>query len=131
MRYKQLKIGFKTELKTIKHNCLDYSCSSLHRYQLRREELFVFKKLQTNVGDILDFPADVAGEGPKITITGRRQVLIENFISILNFSEEEIRLETAEGDVCLYGKGFVLKVMLAKELSIEGELSSVSYGEER
>ena len=91
----------------------------------------MFKKLQTNVGDILDFPADVAGEGPKITITGRRQVLIENFISILNFSEEEIRLETAEGDVCLYGKGFVLKVMLAKELSIEGELSSVSYGEER
>lgn len=87
----------------------------------------MFKKLQTNVGDILDFPPDVVGEGPKITITGRGKILVENFISIKNFSEEEIRLETAEGDVVLQGKEFVLKVMLAKELWIEGVLSSVSF----
>jgi len=88
----------------------------------------MFRKIQTSVGDILDFPPDVAGEGPKITITGRRQVLVENYISIVNFSEEEIRLETAEGDVCFGGKRLVLKVILATELRIEGELSSLSFG---
>ena len=87
----------------------------------------MFKKIQTSVGDILDFPADVAGEGPKITIIGRRQILVENYISIVNFSEEEIRLETAEGDVCFGGKGLVLKVILSTELRIEGELSSLSF----
>ena len=87
----------------------------------------MFKKLQTSVGDILDFPPEVVGEGPKITITGRRQILVENYISIVNFSEEEIRLETAEGDVCFGGKGLVLKVILSTELRIEGELSSVSF----
>lgn len=87
----------------------------------------MFKKLQTSVGDILDFPPDVVGEGPKITITGRRQMTVENYVSIVNFSEEEIRLETAEGEVCFQGKGLVLKVILATELKIEGELSSVSY----
>ena len=88
----------------------------------------MFKKFQTSVGDILDFPPDVAGEGPKITITGRRQILVENYVSIVNFSEEEIRLETAEGDVCFGGKGLVLKVILSTELRIEGELSSLSFG---
>ena len=87
----------------------------------------MFKKLQTSVGDILDFPPDVVGEGPKITITGRRQILVENYISIVDFSEEEIRLETAEGDVCFGGKGLALKVILATELRIEGELSSLSF----
>ena len=87
----------------------------------------MFKKLQTSVGDILDFPPDVVGEGPKITITGRRQILVENYVSIVNFSEEEIRLETAEGDVCFGGKGLELKVILATELRIEGELSSLTF----
>ncbi|AFQ45825.1 YabP/YqfC family sporulation protein [Desulfosporosinus meridiei] len=84
----------------------------------------MFKKIQTSVGEVLDFPPDVVGEGPKITITGKRQIMVENYISILNFSEEEIRLETAEGDIFFRGKGLMLKVILATELQIEGELSS-------
>jgi len=87
----------------------------------------MFRKIQTSVGDILDFPPEVVGEGPKITITGRRQILVENYVNIVNFSEEEIRLETAEGDVCFGGKGLVLKVILSTELRIEGELSSLSF----
>jgi sporulation protein YqfC len=91
----------------------------------------MFKKIQTSVGDILDFPPDVAGEGAKITISGRHQILVENYVSIVNFSEEEIRLETAEGDVCFEGKGLVLKVILPTELQIEGELSSLSFTGEK
>ncbi|EGW38707.1 YabP/YqfC family sporulation protein [Desulfosporosinus sp. OT] len=87
----------------------------------------MFKKLKRNVGDVLDFPADVVGEGPKITITGRQQVLVENYISIITFTEEEIRLETTEGDVCFQGKGLVLKVLLSTELRIEGEIFSLSF----
>lgn len=88
----------------------------------------MFKKIQTSVGEVLDFPPDVVGEGPKITITGRRQIIVENYSSILNFSEEEIRLETAEGDIFFRGKGLMLKVILATELHIEGELVSFSFG---
>lgn len=87
----------------------------------------MFKKIQTSVGEVLDFPPDVVGEGPKITITGRRQIVVENYKSILNFSEEEIRLETAEGDIYFRGKGLMLKVILATELQIEGELTSFSF----
>lgn len=87
----------------------------------------MFKKLQTSVGDILDFPPDAVGESPKITITGRTQILVENYLSIVNFSEEEIRLETTEGDICFEGKELVLKVILSTELRIEGELSSLAF----
>jgi len=88
----------------------------------------LFKKIQTSVGEVLDFPPDVVGVGPKITITGRRQIMVENYISIVNFSEEEIKLETAEGDIYFRGKGLMLKVILSSELQIEGELISFSFG---
>ncbi|MDR3602473.1 MAG: YabP/YqfC family sporulation protein [Desulfosporosinus sp.] len=87
----------------------------------------MFKKFKKSVGDVLDFPPDVVGEGPKITIIGRQQVLVENYISIVTFSEAEIRLETTEGDVCFGGKGLELKVLLSTELRIEGELLSISF----
>lgn len=92
----------------------------------------MFKKLKKNVGDVLDFPADVVEEGPKITIIGRKQILVENYLSIIAFSEEEIRLETTEGDVCFLGKGLELKVLLSTELRIEGKISSLTFnGEEK
>ncbi|MDR3543712.1 MAG: YabP/YqfC family sporulation protein [Desulfosporosinus sp.] len=87
----------------------------------------MFRKFKRSVGDVLDFPPDVVGEGPKITITGRQQILVENYISVITFSEEEIRLETTEGDVCFKGKGLELKVLLATELRIEGELLALSF----
>ncbi|SPF32623.1 conserved hypothetical protein [Candidatus Desulfosporosinus infrequens] len=91
----------------------------------------MFRKFKRNVGDVLDFPPDVVGEGPKITIIGRQQILVENYISVITFSDEEIRLETTEGDVCFKGKGLELKVLLATELRIEGELFALSFREER
>jgi len=84
-------------------------------------------KLQKSVGDVLEFPPDVAGDGPKITITGREQITVENFLGLISFSPEEVRLETTVGELALTGKGFVLKTILPTELHIEGQLSSLAY----
>ncbi|HVJ50194.1 YabP/YqfC family sporulation protein [Desulfitobacterium sp.] len=87
----------------------------------------MFDKLSKNVGEALDFPPDVAGNGPKITITGRQEVLVENYVEIVEFSTEEIRLSTLEGELCFTGHSFVLKTVLAAELRIEGELDSLTF----
>lgn len=89
----------------------------------------MFKKIQTSMSEVLDFPPDAVGEGPKITISGRGQVLVENYDSIVNFSETEIRLETAEGDVYVRGSELVLTAILSTELRIEGKLSSLTFGD--
>jgi sporulation protein YqfC len=87
----------------------------------------MFNKLSKNVGEALDFPPDVAGNGPRITITGRQEILVENYLEIIEFTEEEIQLNTPEGELCFTGKGFVLKTVLTTELRIEGELISLTY----
>lgn len=87
----------------------------------------VFGKFQKTVGDVLEFPLDVIGDGPKITITGRKQVIVENYKEIVTFSGEEISLATSEGELYLTGKGLILKTVLPTELHIEGELVSLGY----
>jgi sporulation protein YqfC len=87
----------------------------------------MFDKLSKNVGEVLDFPPDVVGNGPRITITGRHEILVENYLEIIEFTEEEIRLDTTEGELVFAGKEFVLKTVLATELRIGGELSSLTY----
>lgn len=87
----------------------------------------MFDKLSKNVGEVLDFPPDVAGNGPRITITGRHEILVENYLEIVEFTEEEIYLNTTEGELCFTGKDFVLKTVLAAELQIGGELISLTY----
>ncbi|MPN53140.1 hypothetical protein SDC9_200804 [bioreactor metagenome] len=88
----------------------------------------MFDKLSKNVGNALDFPPDVSGNGPKITITGRQEVLVENYQEIVEFTTEEIRLSTLEGELCLTGQGFMLRTVLATELRIEGQLISLTFG---
>lgn len=87
----------------------------------------MFDKLSKNVGEVLDFPPDVAGNGPRITITGRHEILVENYLEIVEFTEEEIHLNTTEGELSFTGKGFVLNTVLATELRIGGELTSLTY----
>jgi sporulation protein YqfC len=87
----------------------------------------MFDKLSKNVGEVLDFPPDVAGNGPKITIIGRQEILVENYLEIIEFTEEEIHLNTSVGEICLAGKEFILKTILATELRIGGYLTSLTY----
>lgn len=87
----------------------------------------MFDKLQKSVSNVLELPPDALGDGPKICITGRQQLAVENFQSVLAFSEEEIRLLTSEGELSFTGKGFVLKKILPTEMQIEGELSSLTF----
>lgn len=84
-------------------------------------------KLTKSVGEVLDFPPDVAGNRPRITVTGRLEVLVENYLEIIEFTSEEILINTTEGQLTISGKELVLKTVLATELRIEGQFSGLSY----
>lgn len=88
----------------------------------------MLEKLTKNVGEALDFPPDVAGNVPRITITGRLEVLVENYSEIVEFTSEEILLNTTEGQIAITGKELVLKTVLATELRIEGHFIALHYG---
>jgi sporulation protein YqfC len=90
----------------------------------------MFKKLQKHAGEVLEFPSDILGNEPKITIIGRTEMIIEYFLEVVLFSDQEIILKTASGKLSIKGKGFVLALLLQTEIHVKGEITQLSFEEE-
>ncbi|MGI5901676.1 MAG: YabP/YqfC family sporulation protein [Desulfitobacteriia bacterium] len=89
----------------------------------------MFKKLQKQAGEILEFPSDILGQGPKITIIGRSEMIVEHYKEVIHFGAEEIILSTAEGNVVIKGRELVILTVLPTEINLKGRLLQVSFEE--
>lgn len=90
----------------------------------------MFKRLQKNVGEVLELSSDILDNGPRITIMGRNEIMVEYYEEVVQFSDEEITLKTPAGNVVIKGKGFVLTTVLQTEIHIKGSLLQLSFEEE-
>lgn len=90
----------------------------------------MFKKLQKHVGEVLEFSSDILDNGPRITIMGRSEIIIEYFQEVIQFSDEEIALKTPVGNLVIRGKGLVLTTVLQTEIHIKGTLLQLFFEEE-
>ena len=77
--------------------------------------------------DHLKIPGDVSNGAFRITMTGNREVLIENYKGISSFSPEEI---------CIKGKGCALRIRgcrmyieyyTMEDMKIRGRIEEVSF----
>ncbi|KUO64043.1 MAG: sporulation protein [Gracilibacter sp. BRH_c7a] len=89
----------------------------------------MFKKLQKQVGEVLEFSSDILDNGPRITIMGRNEIIVEYFQEVIQFSDEEIILKTPVGRLVIRGKKFVLTTVLQTEIHIKGNLLQLSFEE--
>lgn len=87
----------------------------------------MFKKLQKHAGEVLEFPPDVLDKGPRVTIMGRSEMVVEYFKEVILFSNEEIILKTPVGKLSIRGKDFVLTTVLDTEINLKGQISSLSF----
>lgn len=63
----------------------------------------------------------------RVTLTGRSELLVENCAGICEFCDTSITLRTSEGALIIGGSA--LKILRADEgeVTVGGEISSVSY----
>lgn len=87
----------------------------------------MFKKIQKYAGEALELPPDVLDNGPKVTLMGRGEASVEYFLSVEQFSDQEVILLTADGKMRVQGQGFVLTTILDKEINIKGRISGILF----
>jgi len=75
-----------------------------------------------------DIPAETLPNVPKLTVTGSRNIVVENHRSIKVFSGELIEIDCGEKSLSLHGSGFILEKMAAGEIKIRGELLYAEFG---
>lgn len=85
------------------------------------------RKFKQWVTDQMDLPPDVLMDLPRLTMIGQLHLYIENHRGVLRFSQQELRLLLAKGQLLIKGEQFVIKSILPEELLLEGKIDSVLY----
>jgi sporulation protein YqfC len=70
---------------------------------------------------------DVALGVAIITVTGRRELVLENYKGILSYEEDQIQIQTREGKVCVSGKGLRVAYYTDEEMKLTGRIHQISY----
>ena len=79
------------------------------------------------IDKLLEIPTEVYTNQPKITIIGFDELIIENFIGILEYEEYYVRIKTHIGIINLNGYGFNLENMSNDDIKVKGKIESIEF----
>ncbi|WP_409341328.1 sporulation protein YqfC [Paenibacillus sp. MBLB4367] len=85
------------------------------------------RKLGLWTAKMFDVPQDVALDLPRITVIGNNQLLIENHRGVIAFSDEQLRLRLAKGEMEIRGKQLVIRAIYSEEVYVDGLVSDIKY----
>lgn len=77
------------------------------------------------VTDALELPKDLILDIPKMTIVGNRDILIENYKTILEFKCEQIRVSTGLGVIRLFGEKMQIREITSDNIVVSGEITGI------
>lgn len=76
---------------------------------------------------ILEVPKEIATNEPKLTISGFKQMLVENYKVILEYQDIYIRIKTYTGIININGFNLKLGEMTEDDIMITGDIETVDY----
>lgn len=87
------------------------------------------KKLvkQNRLDRLLEMPLEISSGEPKITVTGFKEMLIENYKSILEYQEFFVRISTHIGIININGFDLKLEEMTTDDLMIKGKIEGIDF----
>lgn len=85
------------------------------------------KKMKSKLAQALALPKEVVLDMTVVQATGRNEVLIENYKSLVEFSETKIRVRARGFFIALEGQNLALLQVTAENLLIGGAIDSVLY----
>ena len=87
------------------------------------------KKLLDNAKIInsCQLPKDVILGASIISITGNRDLLIENFKNIIKFQPELLIVQCKKYQIYITGKNLIIEIYTKEELKVVGEISEIKF----
>jgi sporulation protein YqfC len=85
--------------------------------------------IKRKISDALDLPRDIILNIPRVTITGRIAVFLENHKGIVEYDSQSVKINTPVGIVSITGEDLLIKTIIADEITIEGRITAVEFEE--
>ena len=84
-------------------------------------------KVKENVVDFLEIPREIALDIPKIILSGRNNIFIENYKGIMLFENNEMKIRTGIGLLSISGRDLIIKEITSENMSVKGEIKSIGF----
>lgn len=75
----------------------------------------------------MQIPKDLSEGAVLLSVTGREEVFIENYKSILEYTNQRVLLQTKNGRLEVKGRNLHIVYYTCTEMRIEGVLESIHY----
>ena len=81
----------------------------------------------SRINEILEMPAEVVSDIPKISILGFKEMLIENYKNIIEYESFYIKVNTHIGVINVNGFNLNLIQMNQDDMKITGKIDSIDF----
>lgn len=85
------------------------------------------KNLAAEISGRLNLPTDLMLGDPIVTVTGRRDVTVENYRGIMNYETVLIRLSLKHGQIEIHGSGLRIDYYTNDDMKISGRIDRIEY----
>ena len=85
--------------------------------KVRRKEAATVRE---KVAKMLEIPEEVVSDRPKITTVGRKEVFVENYRGIIEFTNEIVRINSNYGIITITGKNMKIREITNEDIIITG-----------
>ncbi len=83
--------------------------------------------IKEKMADIIEMPKEIVLNYPKMIVTGKREIVVENIIGIIEFTDKLIRLSTETHILKICGYMLVIKNLSTDGIEITGEIVNVVF----
>lgn len=87
--------------------------------------------LRERFADAVDLSKEILLDAVMVSSVGNRELIIENYKSILSYSETCIKIKAKPLPLTIIGNGMEIRYISKDLLSLTGRVQSITFGEER
>lgn len=79
------------------------------------------------MADLLEIPADLVMDMPRLTVTGRNEFYLENHKGIIEYTTERIRINLSRGFMEVIGDNLEIQALMPDEMKVWGDINTINY----
>ena len=85
------------------------------------------KGIREKIAEMTDIPKDFMMNLPRVTILGNKEVYVDNYKGLLEYTQETIRLATTNKVIVIKGDGLMITRIVEEAVFVGGNIFSIEF----
>ena len=85
------------------------------------------KGIREKIAEMTDIPKDFMMNMPRVTILGNKEIYVDNYKGLLEYTQETIRLATTNKVIIIKGDGLMITRIVEEAVFIGGNIFSLEF----